>query len=177
MQIRAVRSETDTLKQAARLTSNTTDSDLEDLALKWKLASQAAAEEVFGNVKERVHRKGGVAAWRETEKKKYERSNGLGEFADRNEVAEDDDRDCEFDSAGEELPEDEQEFRKKEKARLKKEKMESVDVEENVGDEDEEQDGKTKVWQEPGQDDDVGKESLVAVRTLEMLMSLNRLSR
>lgn len=34
---------------------------------KWKVASREAAEEVFGDVRDRVNRMGGVGAWRERE--------------------------------------------------------------------------------------------------------------
>lgn len=149
LQIRAVRNEIDTLTQATQLTTSTTDTDLEDLAQKWKLAAQTAAEELFGTVKERVCRMGGVAAWRESEKKKYEKSNGWGEFK---EEVESDDADCEFDSQGEELPEEEQEYRKKEKRRARREMEEAADVEEKVV---EREEGTKKVWQEEGLDDDV----------------------
>ncbi|KAK4543912.1 hypothetical protein LTR36_004686 [Oleoguttula mirabilis] len=154
LQIKALRNEIDTLQQAAQISSTTTDAELEALASKWQLASQQAAEEIFGTVKERVCRMGGVAAWRESEKKKFERSHGLGDFAPEPEV--EDDADCEFDSQGEELPEEEQEFRKKEKRRVRREAMDAADV----GDAREEVgaagggDGKAKVWQEGGGDDD-----------------------
>ena len=162
LQIRSIRNEIDTLKQAQQIRSTTTDADLEDLAQKWKSASQCAAEELFGTVKERVCRMGGVAAWRESEKKKYERSNGLGEFAQEEEEA-DDDADCEFDSQGEELPEEEQEWRKREKARVRKEMRDAMEVE--AGSEKVPEDrigGKMEVWQEPGGDDDVS--TLVVTR-------------
>jgi len=149
LQIKAVRNDIDALIQAAKYTSDSTDNDLEELAIKWKLASQAAAEEIFGSVKERVNRMGGVEAWRDSEKQKYERSNGIGEFA---EPEVEDDADCEFDSQGEELPEDEQEYRKKEKRRLKHEAMEAADVDERVV---EDQTGPKQVWQQTGSDDDV----------------------
>lgn len=151
LQIRAVRNEIDALKQAAQLRASTSDAELEDLALKWKLAAQTAAEELFGTVKERVCRMGGAQAWRESEKKKYERQNGLGEF--KEEPAESDDADCEFDSEGEELPQDEQEYRKAEKRRVKKEIEEAADVEEEVVVKQES--GPKQVWQEAGNDDDV----------------------
>lgn len=152
LQTRTVKNEIDTLKQAARISSSTTDADLEALVQKWKSASQTAAEELFGTVKERVQRMGGVAAWRESEKKKYDRSHGLGEFAE--EPEEDDDADCEFDSQGEELPEEEQEYRKKEKRRVKQEMMDAADIEDVVVEE-ENGGGKEKaVWQEPGGEDD-----------------------
>ena len=149
LQIKAVRNDIDALNQAAKYTSDSTDNDLEELAVKWKLASQAAAEEIFGSVKERVNRMGGVDAWRDSEKQKYERSNGIGEFA---EPEVENDADCEFDSQGEELPEDEQEYRKKEKRRLKHEAMEAADVDERVV---EDQTGPKQVWQQTGSDDDV----------------------
>ncbi|KAM0709745.1 hypothetical protein Q7P35_003785 [Cladosporium inversicolor] len=147
LQIKAVRNDIDALKQAAKYTSDT-DNDLEELAVKWKLASQAAAEEIFGSVKERVNRMGGVEAWRDSEKQKYERSNGIGEFA---EPEVEDDADCEFDSQGEELPEDEQEYRKKEKRRLQREAMEAADVDERVVEDDT---GPKQLWQQTGDGDD-----------------------
>jgi Swi5-dependent recombination DNA repair protein 1 len=149
MQIKAVRNDIDALNQAAKYTNDTSDNDLEELAIKWKAASQAAAEEIFGSVKERVNRMGGVEAWRDSEKQKYERSNGMGEFAEPEKV---DDADCEFDSQGEELPEDEQEYRKKEKRRVQREAMEAADVDEPVV---EDQTGLKQVWQQTGNDDDV----------------------
>ena len=94
---------------------------------------------------------GGVAAWREGEKRKYDRSNGLGDFAQ--EPEQDDDADCEFDSQGEELAEAEQEHRKREKRRLK---QEAVDAADSPGREfTEAGSGKAEIWQEPGNDDDV----------------------
>jgi Swi5-dependent recombination DNA repair protein 1 len=154
MQIKAVRNDIDALNQAAKYTNDSSDNDLEELAIKWKAASQAAAEEIFGSVKERVNRMGGVEAWRDSEKQKYERSNGMGEFAEPEKV---DDADCEFDSQGEELPEDEQEYRKKEKRRVQREAMEAADVDEPVV---EEQTGLKQVWQQTGNDDDVSMRML-----------------
>ena len=148
-QIKSVRNDIDLLNQAAKYASDATDHDLEELAVKWKLASQSAAEEIFGTVKERVNRMGGVQAWRDSEKQKYERSNGMGEFA---ELEVEDDADCEFDSQGEELPEDEQEYRKKEKRRVRREAEEAADVDEPVV---EDATGPPPVWQQGGGDDDV----------------------
>ncbi|KAM0694605.1 hypothetical protein Q7P36_004961 [Cladosporium allicinum] len=147
-QIKSVRNDIDLLNQAAKYASDATDHDLEELAVKWKLASQSAAEEIFGTVKERVNRMGGVQAWRDSEKQKYERSNGMGEFA---EPEVEDDADCEFDSQGEELPEDEQEYRKKEKRRVRREAEEAADVDEPVA---EDATGPPPVWQQGGGDDD-----------------------
>ena len=161
LQIRVIKNELDTLNQASRILNSTSDADLEDLAQKWRLASQAAAEEIFGSVKERVCRMGGVAAWRESEKRKHDRSNGFGEF--KEEPEEDDDRDCEFDSEGEELPEAEQEYRKREKKKALQEKMDAADdgghVEQEVMKEE-----KPKVWQEAVADDDVSYKTVVLVR-------------
>ena len=97
---------------------------------------------------------GGVGAWRESENRKFDRANGLGEFAEK-EVAKDDDTDCEFDSQGEELPDEEQEARRAEKRRVLKEMREAADVEEESyeGREDEKKRG--KVWMEEGEGDDV----------------------
>lgn len=94
---------------------------------------------------------GGVAAWRESEKKKFERSHGLGEF--KQEPEEDDDADCEFDSQGEELPEEEQEFRKKAKAKARQEMKDAAEVDEP--EDGGKAQGKKQVWDEGGGDDDV----------------------
>ncbi|KAI5367270.1 hypothetical protein Slin14017_G023060 [Septoria linicola] len=149
LQIRRVQNDLDMLKQAESLSNSSTDADLAGLKDKWRLASQCVAEELFGSVKERVCRMGGAAAWREMEKKKHERANGMGEFAEPEVI--DDDADCEFDSEGEELPEAEQEYRKKMKHKAKQEALEAMDAPdkpvEAVG-------AKDKVWQEDGRDDD-----------------------
>lgn len=149
LQIKSVRNDLDILNQAAKYANNTADHDLEELSVKWKIASQAAVEEIFGTVKERVNRMGGVQAWRDSEKQKYERSNGMGEYA---EPEVEDDADCEFDSQGEELPGDEQEYRKKEKRRVRREAEEAADVDEPVV---EDSTGPTPAWQQGGEDDDV----------------------
>ena len=161
MEIRKVKNDIDTLNQAAKLRSTTTDTDLEALTQKWKQGSQSAAEELFGAVKERVNRMGGVAAWRESEKKKYDRSHGLGEFAE--EAEESDDADCEFDSQGEELPEEEQEYRKGLKRQARREMRDAADVEEVLGEEEGERREKA-VWQEPGGEDDVSSPFCVRSR-------------
>lgn len=173
LQIRSVKNDIDTLNQASRISSSTTDSDLELLSQKWKAASQTAADELFGTVKERVNRMGGVEAWKESERMKYERANGLGEFAEQEGAAgEDGDADCEFDSAGEELPEEEQEWRKAEKRRIKKEALDAADIEEDVKYNEESTGGKGKaIWQEGGGEDDVSRPALSFVRLL--INSLN----
>lgn len=150
-QIRRVQNDLDALQQAHKLSTSTIDAELEDLTEKWRLVSQAVAEELFGSVKERVNRMGGVAAWREMERRKYERAHGVGEFAQ--EETKDDDADCEFDSEGEELPEEEQEYRKKMKRQAKQEAMDAAELPDKPEEEAGQQ--KTLVWQEAGQDDDV----------------------
>lgn len=61
----ALRSELDTAQQALRIESSAKDEELEALIKKWRAISQDAAEEVFAGARERVHRMGGVGAWRE----------------------------------------------------------------------------------------------------------------
>ncbi|KAK3674095.1 hypothetical protein LTR78_005942 [Recurvomyces mirabilis] len=152
-QIRALRNELDTLTQAQHISSSTTDAELEVLSTKWRHASQQAAEELFGTVKERVCRMGGVAAWRESEQRKHDRALGVGEFAQpAEEEQDDDDADCEFDSQGEELPEDEQAYRKSEKRRVRQEAMDAAEPADEV--EDVREKAKAKVWQEEGKADD-----------------------
>ncbi|KAK4503553.1 hypothetical protein PRZ48_004468 [Zasmidium cellare] len=151
-QIRKVQNELDTLQQAHKLIHSTTDDELRELSEKWRLCSQSVAEELFGTVKERVQRMGGVAAWRDMEKRKYERANGLGEFAPQEEEQGDDDADCEFDSEGEELPEEEQEWRKKVKRQALQEARDAADVPDEPEVDISAQ--KTRVWQEDGKDDD-----------------------
>lgn len=152
IQIRTIRNEVDALEQAANLASSTTDADLEALITKWKAASQTAAEELFGGVKERVCRMGGVTAWRESEKQRHDRAGGLGEF--KEDEVQCNDADCEFDSQGEELCEEEQEFRKREKRRLKREREEAADVDEDVSAPQDTEE--VNLWQEGSNDDDVG---------------------
>ena len=151
LHLKTLRNEIDTLSQAATLRTTTTDAELESLAQKWKLASQSAAEELFGTVKERVNRMGGTQAWRDSERAKFERRSGFG----REEAGEEeDDADCEFDSQGEELPEGEVEWRKKQKRRARREAEDAADV--DVGEVEEDAGGTKQVWMEQGGDDDVG---------------------
>lgn len=154
-QIRRTKNELDTLKQAQQIKSSTTDADLEQLIDKWRLASQAIAEDLFGTVKERVCRMGGVAAWREMEKKKHDRAHGVGEFAREEEVVGPNDADCEFDDEGEELPEDEQEYRKKMKRQVEREMAEAAEGNGDVEAEARDVKPKEKIWEEEGGEDDV----------------------
>lgn len=49
------------------------DEELEALILKWRAASQDAAEELFASARDKVFRMGGVRAWKESAKKSRER--------------------------------------------------------------------------------------------------------
>ena len=59
----------DTAQQALKIASSSTDTELETVITKWKLASREAAEEVFRGAKDRVNDMGGVGAWREQSRK------------------------------------------------------------------------------------------------------------
>jgi len=61
------------LTQAQTLATSTKDDDLVILVDKWRTASRAAAEELFGSTRDRVNRMGGVGAWKEREKESKER--------------------------------------------------------------------------------------------------------
>lgn len=121
LQIRNIRNEIDTLNQAAQINASTTDGRLEELTQKWKVAAQAAADEVFESVKDRVAQMGGVQAWRESEKNKYGWRHGLDE-------AEPDGkngcRHYEFDPEGELLSDDKQEYRRAQRQKAKVETAE-----------------------------------------------------
>ncbi|KAI4128444.1 MAG: hypothetical protein LQ347_004178, partial [Umbilicaria vellea] len=62
-----LRAELDTFTQALKIETSGKDTELEALIAKWKSASRDAAEEIFGGVKDRVNKMGGVGAWRERE--------------------------------------------------------------------------------------------------------------
>jgi hypothetical protein len=72
LQLSKLRQSLDTAQQALKIASSSTDTELETLITKWKLASREAAEEVFRGAKDRVNRMGGVGAWRERSRKKPE---------------------------------------------------------------------------------------------------------
>ncbi|KAJ9235182.1 hypothetical protein DTO166G5_4731 [Paecilomyces variotii] len=69
----ALRAELDTTQQALRIESSSRDEELEALILKWRAASQDAAEELFASARDKVFRMGGVRAWKERAKKSRER--------------------------------------------------------------------------------------------------------
>ena len=63
----------ETHTQALKLESSNRDLELAQLTTTWRAASQAAAEEIYAGVRERVNRMGGVGAWREREKEQREK--------------------------------------------------------------------------------------------------------
>jgi Swi5-dependent recombination DNA repair protein 1 len=72
-EIMQLRNEIQMLTQAQTLATSTKDDDLVVLVDKWRSASRAAAEELFGSTRDRVNRMGGVGAWKEREKESKER--------------------------------------------------------------------------------------------------------
>ncbi|GAD98733.1 DNA repair protein Dds20/Sfr1, putative [Paecilomyces variotii No. 5] len=95
----SLRAELDTTQQALRIESSSRDEELEALILKWRAASQDAAEELFVSARDKVFRMGGVRAWKERAKKSRERW---------------DDREDTLEDWGHNLDEDERERRKAE---------------------------------------------------------------
>lgn len=145
--IRSVRAEIELLQRAAAPRCSSTDSELAGLTAKWRTAAQAAAEELFGGVKDRVNKMGGVGAWREAERRKREgRWDDSGPGGGEEEEVQVE----EFDSQGEELPEEEVEARREDMRRARKEMRDAM---EEVGGGQEEQAEKGG-WEEVGQDDD-----------------------
>ncbi|KZF22065.1 hypothetical protein L228DRAFT_283254 [Xylona heveae TC161] len=71
-EIRAARTELETFEQARKIQNGRRDQELEGLALKWKMVSRRAAEEVFEGVQARINRMGGLAAWRDMQKRQHE---------------------------------------------------------------------------------------------------------
>ncbi|KAH9880603.1 hypothetical protein IAQ61_000897 [Plenodomus lingam] len=72
-EIMQIRNEIQMLTQAQTLATSTKDDDLMVLIDKWRTASRAAAEELFGSTRDRVNRMGGVGAWKERENESKER--------------------------------------------------------------------------------------------------------
>ncbi|MCJ1460368.1 hypothetical protein MMC28_010748 [Mycoblastus sanguinarius] len=75
----AARSTLETSSQALKIESSPRDAELEALITKWRLASRAAAEEVYAGVRDRVNRMGGVGALRAKERESKERAWGWEE--------------------------------------------------------------------------------------------------
>lgn len=69
-----LRNEIQILTQAHALATSTKDEDLQVLIDRWRTASRAAAEELFGSTRDRVNRMGGVGAWKQREKEAKERT-------------------------------------------------------------------------------------------------------
>jgi hypothetical protein len=69
-----LRNEIQILAQAHALATSAKDEDLQVLIDRWRTASRAAAEELFGSTRDRVNRMGGVGAWKEREKEARERT-------------------------------------------------------------------------------------------------------
>ncbi|KAF2853402.1 hypothetical protein T440DRAFT_444211 [Plenodomus tracheiphilus IPT5] len=72
-EIMQIRSEIQMLTQAQTLATSAKDDELVILIDKWRAASRAAAEELFGSTRDRVNRMGGVGAWKERENESKER--------------------------------------------------------------------------------------------------------
>ena len=127
--------ESETLIQALKVETANRDTELEALIVKWKTATRLAAEEIFGGVRDRVNRMGGVGAWREREKERRERFGGWGEEeANKKNGGED----------GAELEEDEKEAL--ERRREEVEGFVDVDIREE---------GAKSMVEDQGNDDDV----------------------
>ena len=107
--------------------------ELEALIVKWKSASREAAEEIFGGVKDRVNRMGGVGAWREREREAKKRLSAWDEEPPKREG----DGDEEDGKAREEMKSTEEEL-------------------EGMGEGDKREEG-VKPAVEEGNDDDVGR--------------------
>lgn len=68
-----LRNDIQILMQAQSLATSAKDDDLVILIDKWRTASRAAAEELFGSTRDRVNRMGGVGAWKERERESKDR--------------------------------------------------------------------------------------------------------
>jgi Swi5-dependent recombination DNA repair protein 1 len=110
---------------------------------------------------------GGVQAWKDSEKQKVQKRN---KWQTRDEGVEDDDADCEFDEEGEELPEEEANWRKKEKARMRQEARDAMEEDSGGQEIDVGEQGPKQVWQEDGKEDDVSIEVHAAGRLVLMML-------
>lgn len=131
-----LRAELDTFTQALKIETSGKDTELEALITKWKSASRDAAEEIFGGVKDRVNRMGGVGAWREREMEAKKRFSAWDEEPVKRE------------GDGEE--ENEEDDEKREELESRREELEGM------GERDEREEG-VKPAVEVGNDDDVGR--------------------
>jgi Swi5-dependent recombination DNA repair protein 1 len=71
-QLSATRASLETSNQALKVETSDRDTELEALIVKWRVASRAAAEEVFAGARDKVNKMGGVGAMRDREKSKNE---------------------------------------------------------------------------------------------------------
>ncbi|KAF2140051.1 uncharacterized protein K452DRAFT_289442 [Aplosporella prunicola CBS 121167] len=124
-QMTNLRTELDTLDQALSIASSTKDAELDELIIKWREASRAAAEEVFATVRDRVNRMGGVGAWREREQRQREWRNNFQEEKEESSDDDDDDEEDEEDEDGNPLTPEQKEERKILKERRKEAKEEA----------------------------------------------------
>ena len=89
-QLSAARSHLETSNQATKIESSNRDLELEALIFKWRAASRAAAEEVFGGARDKVNKMGGVGAMRDRERQSKEKAWGWDDEPKRDEAADDD---------------------------------------------------------------------------------------
>ncbi|KAI9883465.1 MAG: hypothetical protein M1823_004777 [Watsoniomyces obsoletus] len=79
-EITKMKNDVEMLRQAKKIEETRSDDELENLIRKWKIASRAAAEEVFADVRETVNRMGGPKAWKDMQLKRNEwRNTGFDE--------------------------------------------------------------------------------------------------
>lgn len=125
----------DTYTQALKIEESGKDAELEGLIKKWRVVSKDAAEEVFGSVRDRVNRMGGVKGWRDAEKKKREGFGGSYGWADdeqesgKGDGENDDQEDREGDDVGEAEARDVQAGVEEEEKRREREEEEAGDEE------------------------------------------------
>ena len=99
-QLSAARSHLETSNQALKIESSNRDVELEALKVKWRAASRAAAEEVFGGARDKVNKMGGVGAMRDRERQSKGKAWDWDDEPKRNEKADDDDKTGREDSDG-----------------------------------------------------------------------------
>ena len=95
--LNALRTDLDTHAQALKIETSGKDVELERLIGVWKTASRLAAEELFGGVKDRVNRMGGVGAWRERERNKNKGFGGGWEEVEKRDGSREDEEENEED--------------------------------------------------------------------------------
>ena len=99
-QLSAARSHLETSNQALKIESSNRDLELEALIFKWRTASRAAAEGVFGGARDKVNKMGGVGAMRDRERQSKEKAWGWDDEPKRDEQADDEDERGQEDSDG-----------------------------------------------------------------------------